>query len=67
MMLIACAGAEGHTAEVVAPPLPRVEELVLDACYELDKLKLLKTGHKDHKEFNLKAGEGESRFRLSTP
>jgi len=45
--------------------IPRVEELVLDGNYNLDRIELLSQGHSEHSEWNLPQGTKHSNFRLS--
>ena len=45
--------------------LPRVKELLLDACYEMSKCDLLTVGHPSHAEWNLAPSERGSSFKLS--
>ena len=45
--------------------LPRVKELILDACYEMSKCDLLTVGHPSHAEWNLAPFERETSFKLS--
>jgi len=55
----------GDMTERLSLYLPRVEKLNLDANYSLNSLTLLKSGHKDMKEWNLPKNESQSKFILS--
>ncbi|CAJ1429930.1 unnamed protein product [Effrenium voratum] len=55
----------GDCTEKLSLYLPRVEDLVLDACYDLQELTLLKHGHGSHQEFNLPENQQPSKFRIS--
>ena len=45
--------------------LPRVEELTLDACYDMPTFEFLKEGHPSHVRWNLAPEEHDSSFKLS--
>lgn len=45
--------------------LPKVKELNLDACYDLDVVELLTEGHADHAEWNAAPGSTLSKFNIS--
>ena len=45
--------------------LPRVKELILDACYKMRKCDLLTEGHPSHAEWNLSPEERGTSFKLS--
>jgi len=55
----------GDATERLSLYLPRVEKLNLDANYTLNSLTLLKSGHKDMKDWNLPKNETQSKFTLS--
>jgi len=55
----------GDCAESLKLYLPRVEEVNLDSNYDLKSVKMIKRGHKEHKEWNLPHGAKHSSFEIS--
>jgi len=55
----------GDCTESLKLYLPRVEEVTLDACYDLKRVELLTEGHPDHAEWNKAPGSELSKFHLS--
>ena len=45
--------------------LPRVEELTLDACFDMPTFEFLKEGHPSHARWNLAPEENDTSFKLS--
>ena len=55
----------GENTKTMKIFLPRVEELTLDACYDMPTFEFLKEGHPSHVRWNLAPEEHDSSFKLS--
>jgi len=55
----------GDCTEALSLYLPRVEYLNFDACYDLERLTLLKTGHPEHAQWNPPKPTPQSQFAFS--
>ena len=55
----------GENTKTMKIFLPRVEELTLDACFDMPTFEFLKEGHPSHARWNLAPEENDTSFKLS--